>query len=71
MSAVLTGHAHIKVTGGGLDFEPCEDPGCTVDPGGLASCGRLACPECGCGGDNLELAGDGYACSFGHAWRAA
>jgi hypothetical protein len=69
---------HLKVTGPApaFGFERCEDIGCTVDAGGTASsCGRLACPVCGCGGTNLttmELLDDGAAtrmrCSCGHAW---
>ncbi len=54
MSTVV-GHPHIKVTVGGLSFEHCEDPGCTVDDDGRASCGRVACPACGCGGAKFSL----------------
>ena len=31
----------------GITLEPCEDRGCEVDAAGHASCGRLACPNCG------------------------
>ena len=35
-------------------YEPCEDVGCLVPGAGVASsCGRLACPSCGCSGTNL------------------
>jgi len=69
---------HLKVYGAGraLGFEPCEDPGCTVSANGVASsCGRLACPMCGCGGTNLSTmqlvdstAGTRIRCTCGHAW---
>ena len=48
---------HLKVTGAGpaFGYEPCEDPGCAVTIDGSAtSCGRTACPACGCGGTNLR-----------------
>ena len=48
---------HLKVTGAApaLGFEPCEDVGCSVGARGPASsCGRVACPACGCGGTNLS-----------------
>ncbi len=69
MSTVV-GHPHIKVTVGGLSFEHCEDPGCTVDDDGRASCGRVACPACGCGGANLLEAGGAYLCTCDHIWHA-
>lgn len=69
---------HLKVTGHrpAFGYEPCEDPGCSVPGDGVASsCGRVACPACGCGGTNLvraELAGVAAArsvtCSCGHSW---
>lgn len=69
---------HLKVTGASpaFGFERCEDPGCSVDTGGTASsCGRVACPVCGCGGTNLETVallgsalGVEVRCSCGHAW---
>jgi hypothetical protein len=68
--STIVGHPHIKVTEGGISFEPCEDPGCAVGPDGLAGCGRAACPVCGCGGANLVSAGDALLCSCGHAWRS-
>ena len=52
-----TTHRHLKVSGHtpAFGFEPCEDPGCVVGTGAVASsCGRLACPDCGCGGTNLS-----------------
>ena len=72
-------HRHLKVWGGGpaRDFEPCEDPGCSVTHYGIAtSCGRLACPSCGCGGTNLSTIqflnvvriGTRVDCSCGHSW---
>jgi hypothetical protein len=71
MSTMLAGHPHIKVYDGGSTFEHCEDHGCVVDPDGHASCGRVACPACGCGGANVAEAGDALLCNCGHAWRAA
>lgn len=67
---------HLKVTGHkpAFGFEPCEDVGCLVPGDGVASsCGRLACPSCGCGGTNLasvELRGAGrrLTCTCGHTW---
>jgi len=69
---------HLKLTGAApaFGFERCEDESCTVEPDGTASsCGRLACPSCGCGGTNLATvllleAGDGLQirCSCGHTW---
>ena len=70
---------HVKVTGHSraFGFEPCEDVGCSVDPGGTAtSCGRIACPSCGCSGTNvttMQLVGVGSdrhrRCGCcGHAW---
>jgi hypothetical protein len=69
---------HLKVTGGGpaFGFEPCEDIGCTIGSDGVAtSCGRLACPACGCGGTNLSAiqlvdsrSGVRVRCTCGHAW---
>ena len=70
--------AHLKVTGSApaLGFERCEDPGCVVARDGTASsCGRLACPACGCGGTNLasasplhEETGVAVRCSCGHGF---
>jgi hypothetical protein len=68
---------HLKVTGHrpAFGFEPCEDVGCSVTVEGVASsCGRLACPSCGCGGTNLAAiqliaaAARRMRCSCGHAW---
>jgi hypothetical protein len=69
---------HLKITGAApaYGYERCEDAGCAVEPDGTASsCGRLACPACGCGGTNLttmELIVDDAAarvrCSCGFAW---
>jgi hypothetical protein len=69
---------HLKVTGASpaFGFEPCEDLGCTVDAEGRAtSCGRIACPACGCSGTNLatfelldSLARVRVQCTCGHAW---
>ena len=69
--STLVAHPHIKVYDEGSTFEHCEDPGCIVDPHGHASCGRLACPACGCGNANIVEAGDAFLCNCGHAWRAA
>jgi hypothetical protein len=71
VSTLVAGHPHIKVSDEGSTFEHCEDPGCVVDEQGHASCGRIACPACGCGGANLAGAGDALLCNCGHAWRAA
>jgi hypothetical protein len=76
---VQTTHRHLKVSGHSpaLGFEPCEDPGCTVGSDAVASsCGRLACPNCGCGGSNLSTIqlshaspGEPIECSMcGHTW---
>ena len=67
---------HFKTRGffGQHTLERCEDPGCTVTLGGVASCGRLACPSCGFSGSNLT-APDGFdgdqlaRCACGHAWN--
>jgi hypothetical protein len=69
---------HLKVTGHrpALGYEPCEDPGCAVPGDGVASsCGRLACPFCGCGGTNLTSlqlvgvpTGRRLLCTCGHSW---
>jgi hypothetical protein len=68
---------HLKITGAApaIGFERCEDTGCRVARDGTASsCGRLACPFCGCGGTNLETmplleaSGLQIHCSCGHAW---
>ena len=70
MTAIAYEHPHIKVTAGGLSFEHCEDPGCSVDAEGHASCGRLACPACGCSGANVVGVGEALLCSCGHSWRS-
>jgi hypothetical protein len=78
-SAETTLPRHLKITGvaPALGYERCEDLGCSVELDGTAtSCGRLACPSCGCGGTNLTttglLDGDSAArihCSCGFAWE--
>jgi len=72
---------HLKVTGPGpaFGFEPCEDVGCQVGLDGKAdSCGRTACPACGCGGTNLStialldsLTQSRVRCSCGYSWVRA
>jgi len=69
---------HLKVTGHrpAFGYEPCEDIGCSVPGDGVASsCGRIACPECGCSGTNLSSMqafgtseGRWLHCSCGHSW---
>ena len=69
---------HLKVTGAGpaFGFEPCEDVGCSIAIDGTASsCGRVACPACGCGGTNLstiELVDSlirlRVRCTCGYSW---
>jgi hypothetical protein len=69
---------HLKVTGvaPAFGFERCEDVGCSVATDGIASsCGRPACPSCGCGGTNLAAlglvdaaSGVHMRCSCGHSW---
>jgi hypothetical protein len=69
---------HLKVTGHrpAFGYEPCEDLGCSVlDDGVTSSCGRIACPSCGCGGTNLAAmqlvgapSGRRVRCSCGHSW---
>jgi hypothetical protein len=69
---------HLKVTGHSpaFGYEPCEDVGCFVSGGGVASsCGRTACPVCGCSGTNiaaiqaLDAAGARrFRCTCGHSW---
>jgi hypothetical protein len=69
---------HLKVSGVNptFSFEPCEDPGCVVCGDGTASsCGRLACPSCGCGGANLSTvqlahlpSGGRLDCTCGFTW---
>ena len=69
---------HLKVTGANpaFGYEPCEDVGCTVGSNGEASsCGRVACPACGCGGTNLStialvesLTKSRLRCSCGYSW---
>ncbi|HEX4520461.1 MAG TPA: hypothetical protein VH063_12855 [Gaiellaceae bacterium] len=79
-SAAPTTPRHLKVTGPApaFGFEPCEDIGCTVDHAGHASsCGRVACPACGCGGTNLatiELVDSARVrvrCTCGFSWIRA
>ena len=69
---------HLKVTGHApaFGYEPCEDVFCTVGSDGRAgSCGRDACPACGCSGTNLTTvrleASDAMrlSCTCGYAWR--
>src|SRR5579871_3158477 len=69
---------HLKVTGANpaFGYEPCEDVGCAVGSDGEASsCGRVACPACGCGGTNLStialvdsLTKSRVHCSCGYSW---
>jgi hypothetical protein len=69
---------HVKITGAApaFGFERCEDVNCQVQADGTASsCGRLACPACGCGGTNLAIldlvaasSGSTVGCSCGHSW---
>ncbi len=69
---------HLKVTGPApaFGFEACEDVGCTVGIDGIAtSCGRQACPACGCGGTNLStiqlvdsLTRIRVRCTCGYSW---
>jgi hypothetical protein len=68
---------HLKVTGHSpaFGYEPCEDAGCTVGADGEASsCGRRACPACGCSGTNLETVqftnrgAVRISCTCGHSW---
>jgi hypothetical protein len=69
---------HLKVTGAApaLGFEPCEDVGCSVGIDGTGdSCGRIACPACGCGGTNLStselldsLTRVRVRCTCGYSW---
>lgn len=64
---------HLKTSGfaGAHSLERCEDPGCSVDPGGHADCGRLACPRCGFSGSNLfgsAAVGGFVQCSCGHVF---
>jgi hypothetical protein len=69
---------HVKVTGRQpvFGYERCEDQGCVVEVGGVASsCGRTACPACGAGGSNLTALSGGEAgsilqCTCGNAWIA-
>ena len=74
---VQQGPRHLKVTGHtpAFGYEPCEDIGCLVPGDGVASsCGRVACPSCGCGGTNLATlqavgaAARRLVCTCGHAW---
>jgi hypothetical protein len=69
---------HLKITGAApaYGFERCEDVSCTVEADGTASsCGRLACPSCGCGGTNLTTvalldagSATSIGCSCGYSW---
>ena len=73
---VGTRHLKTRLQEGGMTIEPCEDWLCVVDRSGVASCGRLACPECGCSGSCLSLpqlrAGvpEAVSCTCGHVWIA-
>ena len=74
----LTLPRHLKVTGvaPAFGYERCEDTACVVAAdGSTSSCGRLACPACGCGGTNLtglELVHyephTRVRCTCGHSW---
>ena len=76
--SVPTGPRHLKITGHSpaYGYEPCEDIGCLVPGDGVASsCGRLACPTCGCSGTNLATleavggaTGRWLLCNCGHSW---
>ena len=71
MSVLAVAHIKARSDEGGFMLERCEDPGCSVDPGGQAECGRLACPACGTGGANLTGVPEGpIGCSCGHVWVA-
>ena len=69
---------HLKITGvaPAFGFERCEDTTCVVGLDGTAgSCGRLACPACGCGGTNLTTNAlldraqtIRVSCSCGYSW---
>jgi hypothetical protein len=69
---------HLKINGGSpaRGLERCEDDGCLVASDGIAtSCGRLACPSCGCGGTNLSTiqlvnvrVGTRIDCTCGNSW---
>lgn len=73
------GPRHLKVTGlvPAFRYEPCEDAGCLVPADGVASsCGRPACPSCGCSGTNLATlaalgaeSGRRFVCTCGHSWQ--
>ncbi len=77
-SPTQTTPRHLKVTGAApaYGFEPCEDIGCAVGHEGHASsCGRVACPACGCSGTNLSTielvdisARVRIRCSCGFSW---
>jgi hypothetical protein len=72
MSAIAIKHIKVWQRDGGLTLEPCEDDGCSVDAAGHASCGRAACPECGCGGANLSAGpGKSLFCTCGYFSSAA
>ncbi len=76
--SVATPPQHLKITGQGRSqgFARCEDPGCVVGRDGHgSSCGRLACPSCGCSGTNLSTlqlvsvtGGARVRCTCGHSW---
>jgi hypothetical protein len=69
---------HLKITGAApaFGFERCEDTDCHVGiDGNATSCGRIACPMCGCGGTNLTTigllsvaVGVRVGCSCGYSW---
>lgn len=65
-------HLRVSRTAGGLALARCEDPGCAVALDGVAGCGRVACPACGCSGVNVtEVPDEAYLCTCGHSFGAA
>jgi hypothetical protein len=68
-------HIKVRLHSSGYLLERCEQVPCFVDPNGVATCGRLACPSCGRGSGNLSSwqlealsPGDHVACDCGHMW---
>jgi hypothetical protein len=68
-------HIKVRLHDGGFVLEHCEQVPCLVDPSGVATCGRLACPSCGRGSGNLSswqleaiAPGQHVACDCGYMW---